>query len=1061
MAKTYGMGKPLEVLSPVKLELPNIPQATVPKQDFVPLGTPTAQDTVLPNQELNQNIETPSVWSTVKSSVAPTARDWYNALSEAVQYEPDPDYRPEADAQEFTDQYGLSNAREMAIMNAAQSYDEMKSLQGRILAQRDANANLAAHPVIGMAASLLDIDAVSLVVPNVGAVGTAGKLGRMGQRIAQGTVAGGVAYGINELTKENQTRSDAERVGDIINFGLLGVLTTPKAKPSVIDPTDVQAARLGAGIDSEITRLSGELDSVAARQGSIGEVDVLGTKIKVPISNQARTDLSMPDVSKKYGWAASLQSSADKMWHYTGADAGNPLNNLLASPRTQGDNAIYAAASYQAELDAKLVGIERAIDVAARTQSGYKAYLPFLRKEHTRQQFQVSEQFGQAMQRLDQDVIEYMNKVDGAASKEQIHKMINEAQEPEHIKAIMRTYVDSGFAEDALKLVRRSGLLDELDSSALIHSRPTYIPVKQSYDRIRGVIRSGVATEDEVAELIGGQIKRMFPDLNGMRWVNKEVIKDVGGKSVKTIERVQVPKNFRLTAKQLGKNFIQTQSDLRKGLSEVQTAGLTKDQMSKILAGTGIPADDLNHVVNQIYRGTQTEGTSAPKNFRKRLGWDFKSQYKTSGGTLSMGDLVDGNTFMNLSDYSRTMSHRMGAADYGIKSPSDFQAMTNELLDNLPPKVKFDEAKNFLKNVEDQIFGRPTGERLPEAVRAANTVAGSMLLSTSGLYSLNDFATQITKMGLLRSMPEMLKGMKNVIDPIKKLSKNEAKDLEDVLTGRLSMDGRWRDLTVRYSDDFDVSNGFYEFVEHAGQTTRFLNMSEYVKRMQIGTAVGAITTAFKGAAKGNAKDIAYMRKQLNMSPQLTDAIAHEYRLHGNKVDNWNNDVRMDMQQKVFYEVDNLAHTIRKGEIPAFMEHSSVGKVLFPFLSFAFAMQQKVLRNTYQRDGAAGVALLAAVQFPTALAIAMAKNVKNGKEYDEDLAAGAVNAVSIAGAFSIPIGMIMSGQMGGSAAAAPIDGALGIMEEMKDGKGIGLDSLAHAPLLGSFSGLNLLLNNLED
>lgn len=1064
VAKTFGMGKPLEVLSPVQLELPRntSKQEVVPKQDFKPLGTPKPEDMVLPNQQITEQVVTPTVWETVKSSVAPTGRDWYNALEEAVKYAPDPDYRPDADALDFSAMYGIQNSREMAIMNATTSYEEMQSIQKRILAQRDTNANLAAHPVIGVAASLLDIDAVSLVVPNVGAIGAGTKLSRTGQRIVQGVAMGGAAYGINELTAQNQTRTDIERVGDVLTFGILGILTTPKVKTNLIDTVDPSVTRMGASIETEMNRLTSQLDEVAGRQGSMGEVEILGTKIKVPLSNTARTDLSMPDLAATSNLASSLQSSADKMWYYTGADRTNPLNNLLASPRTQGDNAIYASESYKAILDAKLVGVERAIDMAARQQSGYKAYLPFLRKEHTRQQFQMSEQFGQAMQRLDQDVLEYMGKTKAPIPKDRLAKMIDDSPEPEHIKTIMRTYVESGFAEEALALTRRSGLLDDLDSHALIQSRPTYMPVKHSHERIRNVIKSGVATEDEVAELIGKQIQRIYPDLKGVRWANREVIKDVGGKSVKTIERIQLPKNFTLTASQLGKNFMQTQAELRKGLSEVSTAGVTKDTLSKILTGTGIPADNIKHVVEQIYKGTQVEGTSAPKNYRARLGWDFKTPYETSSGnTLTMGDLVDGNAYMNLSDYSRTMSHRMGAADYGIKTPADFQSLTDKLLDNLPTGVKFDDAKRFLANAQDQIFGRPVGDALPEAVRASNTVAGSMLLSTSGLYTMNDLATQVTKMGLLRSIPQMIKGMKNVIDPLKKLSKNEAKDLEDVLTGLLSIDGRFRDVTVRYSDDFDVTNGFYEFIEHAGQTTRFLNMSEYAKRMQIGMGVGVITTAFKGAAKGNVKDIKYMRKQLNMSPELTTAIAGEYRKHGNVIDNWNNDVRLDMQQKVFYEMDNLAHTIRKGEIPAFMEHSSVGKVLFPFLSFAFAMQQKVLRNTYQRDGAAGVGILAAVQFPTAILIAMAKNIKDGKEYDENLAAGAVNAVSVAGAFSIPIGMLMSGQMGGSAAAAPVDGAMGLAEDIRKGNVNGIDSMTHAPLLGSFTGLKLLLNNLED
>ena len=75
-----------------------------------------------------------------------------------------------------------------------------------------------------------------------------------------------------------------------------------------------------------------------------------------------------------------------------------------------------------------------------------------------------------------------------------------------------------------------------------------------------------------------------------------------------------------------------------------------------------------------------------------------------------------------------------------------------------------------------------------------------------------------------------------------------------------------------------------------------------------------------------------------MSDEFVRDITKEWNTHGAAIDNWTARIRVAMEQEVFFEADNLAHTIRTGELPAFLEHSSVGKVIFPFLSFTMAMQ---------------------------------------------------------------------------------------------------------------------------
>ncbi|WP_186314328.1 hypothetical protein, partial [Siminovitchia fortis] len=87
--------------------------------------------------------------------------------------------------------------------------------------------------------------------------------------------------------------------------------------------------------------------------------------------------------------------------------------------------------------------------------------------------------------------------------------------------------------------------------------------------------------------------------------------------------------------------------------------------------------------------------------------------------------------------------------------------------------------------------------------------------------------------------------------------------------------------------------------------------------------------------------------------------------------------RAALEQKIFNESDNLAFNIQKGEVPSILEHSTMGKVVFPYMRYAFAMQQKVLRRTLNRDGAVGLALLMAAQMPAAMLVGAAINVRNG------------------------------------------------------------------------------------
>ena len=328
-----------------------------------------------------------------------------------------------------------------------------------------------------------------------------------------------------------------------------------------------------------------------------------------------------------------------------------------------------------------------------------------------------------------------------------------------------------------------------------------------------------------------------------------------------------------------------------------------------------------------------------------------------------------------------------------------------------------------------------------------------------------DIATQMQKVGVIRSLPAMKQGMKAMFNNLSKFSATEAKELEDILTGRLLAGSRFKNFTVRYADNFEVSAGIHEAAQHYGQTARFLNLSESLKRFQVGILSSVYVNNLKGAMTGSAKELKFMKDKLKMSDTLIKEIQTEYAKHGTKIDNWKNSTRIKYEQKVFHDADNLAMNVHRGEVPAILEHSQAGRIIFPYMRYAFGMQNKVLRRTNNRDGAAGLAMLLAVQIPTAMLVGASINIRKGEEYDKDLLALTLRSMSALGSLNYPMEIALSGITGGGVTAiAPFSKTYNLGKEIVSGGGDGefswRQAKANSPLNAAVP-LDLLLLALEE
>lgn len=1005
MAGLFTGTQESKLLPEVQPELPIVPSGNVPKINHVintqPQGQADEVDLTTETQQLEslEREAPPSILDTAIAGFAPTGRDWLRGGMDKLRYDRDPNFTPDEFTDQFFKDWGMQHADEAEYLNKAVNYEDWKSRTERIVSKREDAKALAENPITGIAASLIDIDLPLAAIPYLGWAAKGSRMAQMGVRAAQAATAAGAAYGVNVALEDQSIRSEDERFMDSITFGLGAGLRAIKPTQHLDDAISAELKSLGSTDHLIEPHVQQSLE--AAKEDIIKSTSM-------PISTPSGAP---SDIIKKHGWLAELSSSYDKLYYLTQGDNSTLVNRLLTGVHNNGDDVATAQAAYLNNYSWRLAGLEKDLSDAVSEITLVKPN-PITRNNgsYGRATQETMELFQESMQRLDAKVLELTEQLGQVPSDATIKQLINTVEIHPSMRRVMRTYIDSGFATRVLDDAKAVGFL-EAEGADQIVRRSTYMPVRHSYDRILDAVENRkLGSWDDIAHFYGKQITRIYPELLNPKG------------------------NFKLTEKQVGQHFLQTQRDAARNLSEVATTGMTKEQIHDVLTRAGLSNKDASGVTARMFEASK-DAQGQPKNLRKRMDWDWNMTYHSSTGrTFGMKDLTDSSTFGNLEEYSRRMAARNGLAQYGIKSEAELDNLLTSYLDKLPKGQDPQKARKFFQAVRDDLLGRPIGEAAPEALRTSQAVADMMLLANSGLYGIIDVATQVYKTGVVRSFPHIYRGLKTAVKGMKGFSTTEAKTLEDILTGKLIAPSRWKNFMSHYSDGYSVSNGIHEAAQYYSQSTRFLNLSEYLKRFQIGMLMGVYGDVLRGVANGNARDIKYMKNKMKVSDELLNAIQTEWKAKGGNIDSWSNATRAALEQKIFNESDNLAFNIQKGEVPSILEHSTMGKVVFPYMRYAFAMQQKVLRRTLNRDGAVGLALLMAAQMPAAMLVGAAINVRNGKEPDEDLAKMTVKTMSALGSWNYPLEMLIGGVDQSSVTAlAPLGKTWNFVSELATGE----------------------------
>jgi hypothetical protein len=576
-----------------------------------------------------------------------------------------------------------------------------------------------------------------------------------------------------------------------------------------------------------------------------------------------------------------------------------------------------------------------------------------------------------------------------------------------NVQKMADAYINSGYAVEMLKKMKAAGV----DGADDIAESANYIPVRHSYDKMRRMVQQGKVSMDSIYQMYGSQIAKMYPGLT-----------DLG-----------------LTPSKIGSHFVETQ----KGAAPVGgIRGVLKEELRHMLVNAGVGKDKIDNLLNDLYKKTEDAGKAA--NLRRRMDWDFgKVHVDNKGNTISINDFIESDVTSVMQRYNRSMAGRIGLAQAGYPT----EASLREALQSGREAFKGDHNlyDKFVEDVQNGLLGRPTGEQLPDFLRTGNTVGAMMQLANSGLYNLVDYGTIAKNFGVTAVAKHFVKSLRG--SGIGAVTVKDAETVQQVISGRLIAEGRMRDVVTHLEDNFEApAGGLHEAVSYAGQSTRFLNGSEFVRRHQVNMVAGILDDLTTKLAAGDAKATEFFARQ-NIPADRIAAIKAQVDKHGTQLEDWD-----DYATKEYYTTqmisatDNIAVMVRNGEIPTMMAHSAVGKMLFPYLNFTFAMTQKLLRREYTRNGAVGVAGLLLAQAPLAVLSAAMINISGGKPWDEDLATKTVKALPTLGVGGVAYDFALRGEIGG---VSPTFGA--INQVAKTGGAIVSGNASSADLLKTVPG----------
>lgn len=684
--------------------------------------------------------------------------------------------------------------------------------------------------------------------------------------------------------------------------------------------------------------------------------------------------------------AKQYLSTTDKLMYFgknLPAEEYEKLNRLLSDPSFNNpDNAITHASLLQRHGEWRLNALDDALGQAAQEYYGGTGRFAQLLPWNHNSQIKALRAAQKDLSDLRLKLYQAERQAASLGTEVDLPSLIDELAPNKGIANAMHVYINSGFAKFWEQQLKRTSLLPQ----DFLEGKGTYMPLQWSYASMRHAMDEGLP-EEVLAKFIGDDVLERFPALA----------------------------SYGRDAESIGKRFIQTQKTSMQA-TEHMPVGATRDFIAEVLLNSGVEGNKVDSIVDRIMHKQTQQGH---KNLRTRNTWDFHKTVVHNGKAYSLADFVDTDISTQLMSYNRQMAHRAGLMNYGM-SVQDVDNLFVKIQDTAPAGHSTAEVRDFLKNVRAQLLGQSVGENTPEFLRSASTAASAWILQNAGIAAIADTSTAIQRLGFWRTAKGMVKNLPSLFHAISKYTPEDAQRLKDVLVGTSTAHERIRYFVTHFEDNHAIPvDTAHNYIAKAGQSIMHLNASEAIRRFIVNATASAYEDALIAAAKGSKHQREFLMK-VGATEKDMQKILAEVKKHGTAINKWDADVSLRAQQLLINASDDIALTVKAGEAPAFIEHTSTGKVLFPFMRFAMAGHQKILRKSYNQDGLSGVAALLFWSGAIAPVLAAAKNVTNGKPWDDNIYAGSIQQAPALGYFGIAIdSLVNSGQSRGAAVFSPL------------------------------------------
>lgn len=684
-------------------------------------------------------------------------------------------------------------------------------------------------------------------------------------------------------------------------------------------------------------------------------------------------------------------SSADEVRHMANfADeqgVRDLLDDQLLYNHRNRDNVIANANVISRRGEKALVDLDAAMAKVAREYyGGASAWQPFYTKQHRDALNRVQADTQRTLLRLQQAEQEARLK----GFQFDLNQAILDFAPNDGIRRITKQYVESGFAKWHLDNAKAAGLrgADDVAQSSV------YTPLKHDWESIRVALHTGQVTREALATMYGKHLYLRYGD---------DVFAALSIESKQTIEQ---------RMRSLGYDFLTTLENNARSIREHGISGTSEGDLLNMLLHKGVALKDAERIVDQITH--RSEEVGKVQNMKGRTRWDFDEQFNTgTGGLMSVMDFVDTNMMMNLDRYNRTMAHRTALAQKGIHSESALQG----IFDNAIKNMSKEEAERYMRNAENYVnalLGRAIGESVPNWVKNMQAISAMLHLKNSGLYNVMDVMTTVHRVGLMNTLRGINRALRQP-----PMDADTANRVLKVFVDDNISNSRFRRIITHMDDNHVLGNDSLTFnIQQAAQTVKFLNGSEYVRRMNVRLIAGVYEATIEGAIKGSKADVAAL-KNLGVSDSLIQQIQK-----AGSLDKLDDAAMFELERSFMTTTDELAMFAHYGEAPSFIETSTVGRVILPYMRYAMAANQKVLRSNYHRGGGMAVATLLAHQLPMALLLAKARMVAAGKDSEDyessELYSTALGALTSGGYLSAGLAQALQGGFNStSTALAPV------------------------------------------